>query len=144
MYRKDGLTVALMLMIALCQLSAIRAEEKPAHEHGKKGPNGGALAEVGDPEDHHVEVVHDDKAGKLTVYCLLADQKTPYTPKEAPKLNLKTKDGNKQLVLAGAYSKWEVSDDVLKEEPNGRIVIVLPDGKKYNVTITDDGHDHKK
>jgi len=27
-----------------------------------------------------------------------------------------------------------------EEEPNGRMVVVLPDGKKYNVKLEDDGH----
>jgi len=53
---------------------------------------------------------------------------------------LKTKAGNKQLEMKGADSKWEITDDVLKEEPNGRMVVVLPDGKKYNVKLEDDGH----
>ena len=134
----------ILALLALCSgFSAARAEEKPAHEHGKKGPNGGGLVEVGDPDDHHLEIVHDEKAGKLSIYCLLADQKTPYTPKEALKLNLKTKDGNKQFTLTGKDSAWEVTDDALKAEPEGRIVVVLPDGKKYNVTLADDGHEHK-
>ena len=140
MVKKQGLFVAVLGLVALGLFSVVRAEEKAGHEHGKKGPNGGGLVEVGDADDHHLEVVHDDKAGKLTVYCLLADQKTPYTPKEALKLNLKTKDGNKQFTLKGADSKWEVSDDVLKEEPNGRIVVILPDGKKYNVALAEDEH----
>ncbi len=144
MAKQAKLFLAILGLITLGYCASGRAEEKPAHAHGGKGPNGGALVEVGDADDHHVEVVHDEKAGKLTLHCLLADQKTPYTPKEALKLNLKTKDGNKQIVMTGKDSKWEAIDDVLKEEPNGRVVVVLPDGKKYNVTLADDGHDHKK
>jgi hypothetical protein len=114
--------------------SLVLAEEKP-HEHGGKGPHGGSIVEIGDKDDHHVEIVHDEKAGKLTAYFLLADQKTAFSVKDAPKLNLKTKDGNKQLEMKGADSKWEAADDVLKAEPNGRISLTLPDGKKYNVKI---------
>jgi hypothetical protein len=139
MVKSRNLFVALLAFIAVGMLSTAHAEEK--HVHGGKGPNGGALVEVGDADDHHVEIVHDDKTGTLTVYCLLADQKSPYTPKEAPKLNLSSKAGNKQLEMKGKDSKWEATDDVLKEEPNGRIVVVLPDGKKYNVKIEDE---HKK
>lgn len=139
MVNSSKLFVALLGVVALGLFSSVRAEDK--HGHGGKGPNGGALVEVGDAEDHHVELVHDDKAGKLTVYCVLADFKTPYTPKESLKLNLKTKDGNKQIEMKGKDSKWEATDDVLKEEPSGRIVVVLPDGKKYNVKLEDD---HKK
>lgn len=124
-------------LFALASWSGLAlAEEK--HEHGGKGPHGGAIVEVGDKEDHHVELVHDDKAGKITVYFLLADQKTAFNVKEAPKLNLKTKAGNKQLELKGADSKWEVTDDVLKEGPNGRMSVVLPDGKKYNVKLEEE------
>lgn len=133
---------AALAVIAMGLFASVHAEEK--HGHGGKGPNGGMLVEVGDTDDHHVEIVHDEKTATLKVFCLLADQKSPYTPKDAPKLNLVTKDGHKQLELKGKDSMWEVTDDVLKEEPNGRIVIVLPDGKKYNVKLEDDGHDHKK
>ena len=134
--------VAALAVLALGLFAVVHAEEK--HAHGGKGPNGGMLVEVGDPDDHHVEVVHDEKTAMLKVFCLLADQKSPYTPKDAPKLNLVTKDGHKQLEMKGKDAVWEATDDVLKEEPNGRIVIVLPDGKKYNVKLEDDGHDHKK
>ena len=136
MVKSRNLFIVLLAFVALGLFASVRAEEK--HAHGGKGPNGGALVEVGDADDHHVEIVHDEKTGTLTVYCLLADQKSPYTPKEAPKLNLSSKAGNKQLEMKGKDSKWEATDDVLKEEPNGRIVVVLPDGKKYNVKIEDE------
>jgi len=96
--------------------------------------------------------VHDKTAGKLTLYFFLKDLRTTFTVKDAPKLNLKTRDGNKQLELTGAEYKWEVTNDLLKEEPNGpkfaktmlpRLVLVLDDGKKYNVNLdAHAGHNH--
>lgn len=151
MVKQHKLFVALLGMVALGVFSSIQAEEKKKHDdHAKKGPNGGELIEVGDAEDHHLEFVHDEKAGKLTFYCLKADVKTPYTPKEALKLNVKTKDGNKQFVLTGADSKWETSDEIFKEVAGApsfekaftpRMVVVLPDGKKYNVTLEEHAHE---
>ena len=136
--------LAAATVILLGGIFSIQAEEKLAHAHAGKGPNGGEIVEIGDKDDHHVEIVHDDKGGKLTAYFLLADQKTPFAVNEAPKLNLKTKDGNKQLEMKGKDSKWEATDDVLKEEPSGRISVTLPDGKKYNVKLEADGHEQKK
>lgn len=140
----------LMLSCAVVALFAggrLLAEEKHEHKHGEKGPRGGELLEVGDKEDTHAELVHDEKAGKLTLYLLAKDLKTAVAIKDAPKLNLKAKDGNKQMDLKavdakdGAASKFEATDDALKADPlDGRIAVTLADGKKYNVNLK---HEHK-
>ncbi|MCZ7648061.1 MAG: hypothetical protein M5U26_22845 [Planctomycetota bacterium] len=103
----------------------------------------------GDPGDTHAELVHDHAGGKLTLYLLAKDMKSPVAIKEAPKLNLKAKDGNKQLEMKAVEPKDEkasqfvAEDESLKADPlAGRISITLDDGKKYNVKLEDHGHGH--
>lgn len=142
MVKQYNLFIALLGTMVLGVFSSVQAGEK--HEH-TKGPNGGDVLEVGDNEHHHVEFVHDAKVGKLTVYFFLTDLRTTFKVKEAPKLNLKTKAGPKQLEMKGDEGwKFEATDDALKEQPEGRIVVVLGDGKKYNVNLDPHaGHNHK-
>jgi len=137
--------MAACAVLALFAGGRLLAEE---HKHEAKGPHGGEILEVGDKDDHHLEMIHDDKAGKLTLYLLAKDMKTAVAIKDAPKLNLKGKDGNKQLdtkaveAKEGAASQFEVTDEALKAEPEGRIAITLADGKKHNVNLKHE-HEHK-
>ena len=39
------------------------------HSHPTEGPHHGSLIELGD-EEYHGELVHDDKAGTVTIYLL--------------------------------------------------------------------------
>src|SRR4051812_42090245 len=89
---------ALALITAVCLSRTSFAEDKKEeHKHDDhKAPHGGALLEVGE-EVAHVELVHDEKAGKVTLYILGKDAKTAVALKEAPKINVKGKDGKKQL-----------------------------------------------
>jgi hypothetical protein len=145
--RKHFIALASVFFIGV---SSLLAGEKK-HEHDEKpGPNGGEIQEVGDGEDHHVELKNDHKTGKLALWILAKDMKTPVTIKEAPKINLKSKDGNKQIEMTAAKqsdagsSHWEASDEGLKTEHlDGRVQIKLSDGKKYNVNLdAHHGHDH--
>lgn len=135
----DFMRVSALALFALTLGFNIKAEDKKPEDH--KPAHGGTILEVGE-EAAHIEFVHDEKAGKITLYIMGGDAKTPLNLKEAPKLNLKTKAGNKQLDAKGADATWSVEDESLKEEPKGRIALTLPDGKKYNVAI-EDKHDHK-
>ncbi len=45
---------------------AVVAEHAHAHVHG---PHDGELIELGD-EEYHAELIHDDEAGKVTIYIL--------------------------------------------------------------------------
>lgn len=56
-------SILVALPVALCQ------EKKEKHDHPSKGPHGGALVELGN-EEYHAEMVHDEKAGKVTVFLL--------------------------------------------------------------------------
>jgi len=121
--------------------------EDHMHEEAK-GPHGGEILEIGDKEDHHLELLHDEKLGKVTLYLLAKDMKTAVAIKDAPKLNLKGKNGNKQIdtkaveAKEGSASQFEATDEALKEEPDGRIAITLADGKKHNVNLKHE-HEHK-
>ncbi|MCW8131965.1 MAG: hypothetical protein KIS92_16585 [Planctomycetota bacterium] len=143
MVERKMLALVCAAFLAACVLNGVRAEEHHHdHDHGAKGPHGGALQELGDKDDTHAELMHDEKAGKLTLYLIGKDGKTPVAIKDAPKLNLKAKDGNKQIEMKavdakeGAASQYEATDDALKADPlDGRISITLADGKKYNVKL---------
>ncbi len=135
----DFMRVSILAVFALTLSFSIQAEDKKPEDH--KPVHGGTILEVGE-EAAHIEFVHDEKAGKITLYIMGGDAKTALNLKEAPKLNLKTKAGNKQLETKGADATWTATDEALKDEPSGRIALTLPDGKKYNVAI-EDKHDHK-
>jgi hypothetical protein len=133
--------IASLVLFALCFGSVMAADKD--HDEPK---HGGVILEVGE-EIAHVEFVHDAKAGKVTLYIYGPDAKTDLPLKEAPKINLKTNDGNKQLETKavnakdGASAQFEVTDDALKSDPlKGRIALVV-NGKKHNIDLKDE---HKK
>lgn len=145
MVRNGSLMLA---CVALALIAGRLCSEEHKHEHAK-APHGGEWIEVGDKDDTHAELVHDEKAGKLTLYFFAKDQKTPVAIKDAPKINLKAKDGNKQMDMKavdakdGAAFQYEATDEALKADPlDGRIAITLADGKKYNVNLKHE-HEHK-
>ena len=150
MVRKHWFALALLAMATLTLSGSAYSEEKKEHKHeDKPGPNGGEVAEVGDKDDTHAELKHDHKNGKMVLWILASDQKTLIAIQESPKINLKAKDGNKQIEMKpvnlkdGAASQWEASDEGFKQDPlDGRISIKLNDGKKYNINL-DAHHGHK-
>ncbi|BBM87079.1 hypothetical protein [Candidatus Uabimicrobium amorphum] len=123
-------------------------EQGHGHSHGHEhGPNGGELLEVG---EHlaHIEFIHDEKVGKITLYILGKDAKTAEAIEGTPMLNLRYKETKKQLktvamnTAENKSSHFEVTDEILKEEVAGRIAITIK-GVKYNIKIEHDhGHDH--
>lgn len=141
MVEQKNMALLCVAFAAACILNSTFAEEHH-HDHAEKGPHGGVLQEMGDKEDTHAEIIHDEKTGKLTLYIIGNDAKSPVAIKDTPKLNLKAKDGNKQFEMKaveakeGAASQFEVSDEALKTDPlDGRITFALADGKKYNVKL---------
>lgn len=132
-------------LVALAVCGYLAAAEVHQHE-ALKAPHGGNMLVVGE-EIAHVEIVHDDAAGKMTLYIYDKDATSPLALKDAPRINLRTADGNKQLVTSpiepqdGMASRFEVTDEALKSEHmNGRIALDVG-GKKYSVPL-DDGHGH--
>ncbi len=111
----------------------------------------GVVIEVGDEADTHVEIVRDLEKGKFTLYLLKEDRKTPVAIKDLPKINLKTKDGKKQIEMKAVEpkeekaSQFEAEDEALRLwKLEGRIALVLGDGKSYQVALEHDheGHEH--
>jgi hypothetical protein len=144
------------LAVAILMLSgaALYAEDKKEeHHHDEAGPNGGELQDVGDTGGHHVEVKHDHTNGKTNFWVIAKDAKTAValSTKEAPKINLKTKDGNKKIDMKpvnekdGKATQWEAADEGFKQDPiDGRIQFKLEDGKTYNVKLDPHfGKEHK-
>lgn len=144
MDRIRGLVLVFVSMLAFGALAA----DKHDHKHDEhEGSHGGVVLEIGD-HVAHVEVVHDQKAGKITLYLTDKDAKSALAIKDAPKINVKAEKGNKQIEAKaidakdGAASQFEATDDVLKADPlKGRIAITINE-KKYNVELKD-AHDHK-
>jgi len=69
------------------------------HAHPTEGPHQGSLIELGN-EEYHAEMVHDEKAGTLTIYLLDAAVKQAVPISEAEIfVNLKVKGAATQLPL---------------------------------------------
>ena len=135
-------------MLASCGDDAAGGDPEPASGgHAHKGANGGALIDVG-KGTAHVEIVHDEAAGTVTLHMTGSDAKTPLKTTFAPDLNLLTAKGPKVLHTkpvdgkADGASKFVVTDPVLKVHLlEGRIDIKLA-GKTYSPEIVDAHDDH--
>lgn len=153
----DAIRSAGRILLAGVLLCARAAVAGGGHDHGhgghhddKPGPHGGEMQELGDPEGTHVELIHDHAAGKTTLHLVAKDEKSPVAIKDAPRINLRAKSGNKQIAMKavepdgdGAASHFEAADDAFKADPlDGRIAI-LKGGKQYNVKLDAHfGHGH--
>lgn len=129
------------------------------HDHPTEGPHGGSLIELGE-EEYHAELVHDEKAGTVTIYILDAHAEKA-TPIEATELtiNLKHDGMGEQFKLAatpeagepaGKSSKFtsteaELAEDLDHEGADAQLVVNI-DGKQYRGAVAHDhdheGHDH--
>ena len=139
--------LAWMMIPALAIFGACGNDED-AHDHSKDGagghaehgPNGGELIELGD-HVAHLEVIHDEDAGTVTLYALDAKLK-PKPLSQAPVLNLPTDAAPKQVVATAqgdSNSEWLFSDPALKGEPEGARLRVVMDGVTYTPDLP---HDH--
>lgn len=141
----------LVAVLSLVGCSDDKGGEKkaaPKHEHPPE-PHGGEVVEVGE-EVAHLEMIHDHVGGKVTVYVLGADLKTPIAI-ETPVVNVKGKDGtgvqfSLTAVNPGADGKadtWKGEHEALKTDPwDGRIRVKI-DGKTYNSDLEPAGpHTH--
>lgn len=132
--------------------SATPPEGQDAHAHG---PHDGVVEPIGSVG--HVEFLHDADAGRVDLYFLAADKKTPAKPDAAPALNLKTEAGPKQVAFepADGEGHFRAVDEALKgAHPSGQVVVKMG-GKDHIVMLAhhhhddaadqhqeDDGHDH--
>lgn len=139
MKNKMKVSVVAVVLVVLAFSSRTLYSEEHAHDH-TPGPHGGEVQELGDKNGTHVEFVHDVANGKVTLFLLGKDRKTPVFVKQAPKVNLKAKDGNRQVEMVA--SQFEAFDEGFKASPlDGRIAVTLPDGKVYQVQL--DEHHHE-
>lgn len=156
MRTRDRLSVLLSCLAVA--LSGVGCGDKPAPSTGAakpaedahahpKAPHGGELLELGE-EEAHLEIVHDAKAGSVTVYVLDKDGKTPVAT-AAPTIALTTKDGVKDVALTAVGAKadgtadtWQGSHEGLKvEPPDGRVRVTVR-GKAYQTPLESPGHGH--
>lgn len=124
------------------------------HAHAEVGPHDGDLIELGN-EEYHAELVHDEAAGKVTIYVLDSSAKKA-VPIESTELiiNLKHDGKGEQFKLAAAPQEGDgegkssrfVSDDkelVEDLESKGTVarLVVEIAGKSFTGDIKHD-HDH--
>lgn len=123
-------------------------------EHPHEGPHGGSLIEFGD-EKYHGELVHDEKAGTVTVYILdgTAKKSVPIDAAEVT-INLKHDGNAEQFKLAakadagdpeGKSSRFvsdekELAEDLDHEGAEPQLVVEI-EGNQYRGKIEHD-HDH--
>lgn len=125
-----------------------------AHDHPTEGPHHGSLIELG-AEEYHAEMVHDEKAGTITIYVLDSAAKKA-VPIEASEItiNLKHDGKGEQFKLAakpdqgdaeGNSSRFVSTDKELGEDLHGEdaeaTLVLSINGKSYRGKIAHD-HDH--
>lgn len=127
------------------------------HAHATEGPHGGDLIELGE-EEYHAELVHDDKAGTVTIYILDAHAEAA-VPVDAAELviNLKHDGKAEQFKLPaspdasdpqGNSSRFDSNDaelcaelceDLAHEGAEPQLVAMI-NGKQYRGSIEHSDH----
>lgn len=124
-------------------------------EHAAVGPHKGSLVELGD-EEYHAEVVHDEKAGTVTIYLLGSDAKTAVsTDAKEVVVNAKVKGKAVQMKLKAAPQKGDKTGttscfaskskelmELLDNEEVKPILRVTIAGKTFNGAIEHE-HEHE-
>lgn len=170
MLQKDCLAIALTLtttlILAGCgkpagdaskagKESSATAHDDHEHGHAEEGPHHGHLVELGN-EEFHGEIVHDDAAGKVTIYLLDKAAKAPAAAdSDQVMVSLVIEGQPKQFVVkavdAGKRDQFESSEKELVEaldhdkEARGRLNVTIG-SKPYVGTIAHEkhgDHDHK-
>lgn len=141
-----SIALPMLLVAAACsdEKHGTEPSKASAATHGHEGPHGGHLVEVGD-HVAHLEVMHDEAAGKMTIYVLGPDAKSALTGANAPQVKLTTDAGPKVLsttAISGEPGAFAVTDQALKVHgPEGRISIAIG-GKNYNPALEHHHEDH--
>ena len=89
-----------------------------------------------------IKLSHNKSDGKVTLQILKDDKKTALVLEKEPRLNLIVDEKRKQLktkAVGDDKSKYEVKDDSLKKDLNGKISIAIGD-EKYQVPINPHAH----
>ncbi|MEX1023775.1 MAG: hypothetical protein WD226_01750 [Planctomycetota bacterium] len=104
------------------------------HDHAELGPHGGELIEVG-AGLAHLELLHDEAAGSITLHALGADGVTPLELDAPPELKLMTATGPLVLPMAASPdtpTSFSATNPALTNDAlTGRVSLTLA-GKTYS------------
>jgi hypothetical protein len=137
-------------LLAATVLGACSGDESPIgndpalSEGHAQGPHGGHILEVGS-HVAHLEVLHDEDAGTLTIYVLGGDLETPLAIATAPQIKLATNDGPKvvktepQEATDGKSTVFTATNAALKGHVHGRVTVEIG-GKTYNPELEHEDH----
>lgn len=130
----------LFLSAVLLNIVLMGQEKKDDHKHDEKKEHSDLL-KIGDVG--FLKMDHDDAKGSVTVELFQNDKKTALVIEGELKLNVIQGKEKKEIVLKvkDGTAKYEVTDEFLKKEFEGRFVLKVKE-KQYNVTIG--GHDDHK
>ena len=113
------------------------------HSHAKKGKHGGYMVEVKGVAN--LEVIHDEKASKLTIMVFSEDGKAMAIENE-PRMNVNTFNGRKQVKLVaiepdkdGKASKFSAENELFKSGLKAKIQIKLK-GKYHTLSMPHKPH----
>ena len=110
-----------------------------AHDHGAPGPHGGAIAVVGD-HVAHLEALHDEVLGQVTVYVMDTDHDRVALDQE-PLLGLLTDAGSIQVRPTARGDAWVFEHGALQGHPEQARFRVVIGGKTYRIDMPW-SHDH--
>jgi hypothetical protein len=144
---------ALLAFIPLLALTACgdkaksdKAPESAEKAHDHVAPHGGELLELGD-EAGHVELIHDDDGGKITMYIYGSAIDKPISV-EKPSVTIQQKDGTAvELAMVAQDAKadgtahtWVGEHAAVKVEPlDGRVRLKIG-GKQYQSPLEPPDH----
>jgi len=135
--------------LAACGDKAKEGDGAPEKAHEHTAPHGGEILELGN-EEGHVELVHEDDAGKITLYVYGSETTKPINV-QRPTVNIQLKDGTAaEIALTATDAKadgtahtWSGQHEGLKVEPlDGRVRLVIG-GKPFQTPLEAPGHKHK-
>jgi hypothetical protein len=125
-----------MLISMVLFSSVLRGQEKKEEKHAHD-----EMLKIGDVG--FLKMEHDEAKGTVTVELFQTDKKAALVIEGDLKLNAIIGKEKKEFVLKvkEGTTKYEVTDDLLKKEFEGRFVLKVKD-KQYNVAVG--GHDDHK
>ena len=143
------ITMTALLMTCLTPISAKTSIVNPLNHHGEgehepHPGHGGETLKVG--ESAVLWYVHMEDKGKIKIHLFEKDGKTPKKIDKAPRINLSTSSGRKQVKTEtikpdeqDKSSQFEAVSDHLKGHIHGAISIKV-DGKSYQLKLIDHHH----
>mgnify|MGYP006921593391 CR=1 FL=1 len=128
--------LSLSLLFACTPEKKAQAPDEGAHSR-EHGPHGGKVVEVG-AHVAHLELLHDENAGSITIHVFGKDLQTPMALDKAPEIKLGTAEGPRVLptkALDDEKMSFSVTDEALKKHgPQGRISLEIG-AKPYNPSL---------